>query len=173
MLASILALTALAASAGAAPTERQNQYWPGLPEGSPSYRISCYNSYRCPQGGGGAAYSLDVNNSLTTGCTQLPAGIHSCRLERFPVEGGVPEGNACTLSLFWRHNNGQCANKIMDMDPLTWQWSWNCGSAWGADIQGYSVDCSQASGGQGVNRFSAPQNTKGENAEAEYGIGGE
>ncbi len=172
MFASLFALTALAASAVAAPTERQ-VWWPGLPDDAPSYRITCYTQARCPQSGG-AAYTLNVNDTLTTPCTQLPRGVKSCRLERFPVEGGVPEENGCTFSLYWRHRNGQCQNKVMDLDPLTYQWSWNCGSVWGSDIQGYAVDCSKASGGgrRGLSRAAAPEIQKGVNTEAEYGIGG-
>ncbi|BEI80779.1 hypothetical protein CcaverHIS002_0113080 [Cutaneotrichosporon cavernicola] len=172
MFTSLVALIALAASAGATNTERQNTYWPGLPDDAPWYRVTCYTSSNCPQNDAGASYTNNVNSSLTTGCTELPRGMHSCRLERFPVDGGIPEQNQCTLSLFWRYRNSQCQNKVMDLQPLTWAWSWNCGSVWGGDIQGYSVDCSQAS--QGTNRLAAPpQVIKGNNAEGEYGIGGQ
>ncbi|KLT44967.1 hypothetical protein CC85DRAFT_322467, partial [Cutaneotrichosporon oleaginosum] len=171
MLTSLIAATALAASVGAAPTERQ-VWWPGLPDDAPWYRVTCYTSSRCPQTDSGSAYRLDVNNTLTTACTQLPPSMRSCRLERFPIEGGVPEENGCTLSLYWRHRDGQCQNKVMDLNPLVWQWGWTCGSVWGSSIQGYSVDCSQPAPG-GMSRFAAPEIQKGENAEAEYGIGGQ
>lgn len=164
----LLPLALLVAPASAAPTERQWNY----PDPSwPWYRVTCYTDPRCPTRGG-AAYTFESNSTLTTACTQLPAGMHSCRLERFPVPGGVPASNACQLEIFWNHRNAQCANPVMQMDPLVYEWSWNCGSVWGGSIQGYAVDCSRPAPRGGVNRV-AQGTVKGENAEAEYGAGGD
>lgn len=141
----------------------------------PNWRITCYRTARCPTAGG-AAYTWDSvnNNSIVKGCTSLPAGMRSCRLERFPKENGVPAENACQLRLYWEHTNGQCANSIMNLNPLIFEWSWQCGSVYGADIRGWDVDCSKPSGRSGANRLAGDGNThqSGENAEAESGVGG-
>lgn len=177
MLVSLLvSVAALAAGATAAPAPAVAERYAGYYTDPtwPWYRVSCFQTARCPwRGNDGAAYTFQSNSTLTTACTQLPAGMQSCRLERFPVPNGVPAANSCKLQLYWTHQNGQCANPVMDMAPLVWEWSWNCGSVWGWSIQGYSVDCTQPipSGG-GLNRF-AGSTIEGENAEASYGAGGD